>query len=156
VRLQVREDPYHAATILILPAPSATDVWSRLLALGPPVGLSIGGHFAEEALRIQRGCPAFGREISPFTPVATVGAFLSPLQDLGFGGEDPIMAGGLRIGTVTSRLRLPDWPATLALGLIDFSRWRGEALQMVTGGRTWPLVPRETDWEIDLRGIQDA
>jgi glycine/D-amino acid oxidase-like deaminating enzyme/glycine cleavage system aminomethyltransferase T len=150
-RIHVREDRCNASTVLTLAARSATEVWGRLRTLGRDADLSIGGHFAEEALRIERGTPAFGREITPFTHTVTLGAFSSPLTQLGFGGQEPILAGDRCIGKLTSWVRLPGWQSTLALGLIDFSQWRGEALQILSDGQRWPLMPRESAWEVEMR-----
>lgn len=58
-------DVVHGSTLLLLPAEGAAAVWSDLVAKGRSIGLCLGGHFAQEALRIARGVPGFGREATP-------------------------------------------------------------------------------------------
>ena len=55
--------------------------------------------------------------------------------------------GGLQAScSVTSRVRLPGWPMTLALALLDPGEWHGGPAELVAAGRRWQLVPRPTSW----------
>jgi hypothetical protein len=150
-RILVREDRCNGSTLLTLPASAAAGVLHRLQTGDYAVGPAAGGELTEEALRITRGRPRFGHEITPLSPSLTLGAFSSPLPTLGFGRGDPILAGERPIGVITSRLRLPGWTTTLMLGRVDFAGWRGEALEIFAEGHRWPLAARETQWEIDMR-----
>lgn len=166
------EDPLQDSTVITVASEFAADVWRRLCAAGKKCDLELGGHMAEEAVRIARGIPAFGREIGPATlisemqsaairlaPAGTradvphthraciVAAFTSPMPLLGFGAHDIILDEGRPVGELTSRVRLPGWEATLALGRLDATRWRGQSLQTVVGGATWPLAPRDSAWQ---------
>ena len=67
-----------------------------------------------------------------------------------FGSREVVLCRGAVVGELTSRVRLPGWPATLALGLLDPHRWQpglaGAELETVANGRRWPLALRETAW----------
>jgi 4-methylaminobutanoate oxidase (formaldehyde-forming) len=172
--IEAHVHPMNDSVVLIFPSELAGYVWRRLVPLSRDVGGLLGGHFAEEALRIARGIPAFGREISPATllgelcaesgtrgaagsalgedtlPTAVprthrariIAAFSCPLTSIGFGAHDVILEAGRTVGELTSRVRLPGWPATLALGLLDRERWNGGALSAVADGSVWPLEQR--------------
>ena len=71
-----------------------------------------------------------------------IAAFSCPLTSIGFGAHDVILEAGRTVGELTSRVRLPGWPATLALGLLDRERWNGGALSAVADGSVWPLEQR--------------
>jgi glycine/D-amino acid oxidase-like deaminating enzyme len=147
IPVDIHEDELNGSTLLTLPAPSAGYFWRRSIAAGWEHDLTLGGYFTQETLRIVRGVPAFGREISSHRSRGTriLAAFSSPMTELGFGGREIILADGRAVGELTSRIRLPGWPATLALGLLDPTRWgESESLEAVSGGRTWPLEPRHT------------
>ena len=172
VPLRIFEDPAFDSTLLLVPCDGASYVWRKLLASGTAVGLRVGGHFAQEAHRIDRGIPAFGREATPNRlatelgggfarasdgrrPAAAVpathrprrlAAFSIPIPASGFGGREVILQDGRAVGELTSRVRLPGWPVALALGLIDATRWRYDAAEVVADGRRWPLLPRTTAW----------
>ncbi len=168
VPVTVREDEVNARTVLIAAADGALQVWQCLIAVGKAFGLRVGGHFAQQVIRIARGVPGFGREATaarlvrelmpnlPAAPAAAdpprthrkrvLAAFSSPIPLLGFGSQEVILHDGRAVGELTSRVRLAGWPATLALGLLDPDSWSGEAVETVAGGRRWPLIPRATAW----------
>ena len=171
VPVAVCEDPVCDTTLAIIPANGAVHVWRRLLDLGETSGLRVGGHFAEEAIRIRRGVPGFGREATPARLIrqltspgsglvspskfraaprthkdCILAAFSSPLPLHGFGGREVVLRGERTAGELTSRVRLPDWPSTLALALMDPHEWHGEPVELVADGARWPLTPRTTDW----------
>jgi glycine/D-amino acid oxidase-like deaminating enzyme/glycine cleavage system aminomethyltransferase T len=179
--IDAREDFLNASTVLTIPTEFAADIWRRLVALGADLDAKIGGHFAEEALRIARGAPAFGREISPAMLVGEIhgdgpvhgspaaraspprthrarilATFSSPMALLGFGAHDVILDAGRPVGELTSRVRLPGWPTTLALGLLDPACWHGGAVAAVADGKIWPLEPRRTSWQAALIHIVRA
>jgi glycine/D-amino acid oxidase-like deaminating enzyme len=165
--ITVRDDHVSASTLLAVPSDRAVQLWCRLLEAGQAHGLRIGGHWAEEALRIRRGIPAFGREATPArmtgelqmlagpapgraiprTHVPRIlAAFAGTMPILGFGSREVVLLGNRPIGELTSRVRLPEWPTTLALALLDPAAWHGEAVEVVADGRRSPLLPRATDW----------
>ncbi len=65
---------------------------------------------------------------------------------LGFSAQEVILAEGRPVGELTSRARLPGWPAILALGLLDAERWHGEPVAVVASGQLWPPQTRLTHW----------
>ena len=156
---------------LTVPVEAAMGVWKSLQGSGREFGLRLGGHLAREAIRIRHGEPAFGREASPARLVEELGAyfavptglvpaavppkthrarrlvaFSTPLDTLGFGTGEVILEGGRTVGELTSRVRLPGWPATLALGLLNTNVPVSGVLVAVAAGRRWPLEPRITSW----------
>jgi 4-methylaminobutanoate oxidase (formaldehyde-forming) len=167
-QIDLSEDLDADSTMILIPAADAVRVWRALCALGKDFDLRVGGHLAEEAVRIARGVPAFGREISPAmlaveipgVPVAAraptrlpathrtyrLAAVSSPLALAGFGGRDVILERGRAVGEITSRVRLPGWESTLALARLDADLGHGLELQTVIAGGTWPLQPRESAW----------
>ena len=165
--VEAYEDATNDSAVLTLPSEVAAYFWRRLIPLCGDLRGRLGGHFAEEALRIAHGIPAFGREISPATLISeisdtacaagvgraavprthrarVIAPFSCPAASIGFGAHDVILEGGRTVGEITSRVRLPGWPATLALGLLDRERWKGGSLSAVTDGTVWPLEPRRT------------
>ena len=163
----VREDDIRKSTLLIAPSESAERLWQRLTDAGPEFGLRMGGHFAEEALRIRYGIPGFGREATPARQTFELQPKLHPVADrsvprthvprvlvgltgsmpvLGFGSGDVVLLKNRTIGELTSRVWLPKWPAALALALLDPNQWSGEAVEVIVEGRRWPMVPRSTHW----------
>ena len=171
IQLRVREDRASDSTLLLIPSEGAAYVWRRLLAAGPAHGLRVGGHFAQEALRILRGIPAFGQEATPArllrelaadrlprTEIAdlrpppnghaarVLAAFSCPKAIPGFSSREIVLLRDRVIGELTSRAWLPGWPATLALTLLDPALWHGEPAEFVADGRRWPLIPRTTPW----------
>lgn len=173
IEVRLREDAISESTLLLVPCDAAVYVWRRLIAAGRMHGLRVGGHFAQEAIRISRGIPAFGREATPARLMREIGADRSTTAPVGdsdgspappthaprvlaaFSGSMPLAGFGSRevillrdrvIGELTSRARLPGWPAALALALLDPADWHGETVDLVADGRRWPLVPRATRW----------
>ena len=176
VAVTVRDDPANDSTLLITPSEGAAVLWQNLLTVGKAFGLRVGGHWAQEAVRIQRGVPGFGREATPNRLAAELGgqmlaastairakaeptgnhrkrvmrAFSSPIPLLGFGAQEVVLQKGRTVGELTSRVRLPGWPAALVLALLDPDSWNGNAIETVAAGRRWPLVPRPTPWSARL------
>lgn len=172
VSVTVRDDPANDSTLLITPSAGASHLWQRLLAVGEAFGLRVGGHWAQEAVRIQRGIPGFGREATPNRLAAELGgqmlaastaqgaranpagthrkrvlrAFSTPVPSLGFGSQEVVLQKGRTVGELTSRVRLAGWPSALVLALLDPDSWNGNAVETVAAGRRWPLVPRPTPW----------
>jgi hypothetical protein len=73
-----------------------------------------------------------------------------------FGSREVVISAGTVVGELTSRVRLPGWTETLALALIDPLRWQQDApLQTVAGGKSWPLISRESSWN-ETRAVQHA
>jgi glycine cleavage system aminomethyltransferase T len=176
VPVSLHDDPANASTVLITAADGAAHLWQHLLAVGRAFGLRVGGHWAQEALRIDRGVPGFGREATPDRMAAELGtrmlaasvasraatspprthrkrvlrAFSSPMPLLGFGAQEVVLQGGCAVGELTSRVRLPGWPAALMLALLDPDSWNGNAVETVAGGRRWVLIPRPTAWATSI------
>jgi glycine/D-amino acid oxidase-like deaminating enzyme/glycine cleavage system aminomethyltransferase T len=175
VQIRVIADPIHASALLLLPADVAVYVWRRLLSTGTHGGLRVGGHYAQEALRIARGIPRFGQEATLGTRVAEIlgpdpeacsgaiaaathvapihrtprmfAAFSSPARLPGFGSRDSIIHGDRTVGEVTSRVWLPGWAETLLLAHLNAEPPSLASLEMVADGRRWPLLPRRTTWQ---------
>lgn len=192
VQVSVYEDPVSDSTLLLTTADGAAHLWHGLTSLGSAFGLRVGGHFAQEVIRINRGVPGFGREATPARLPAELGwpgrmvsaaaagagpaagsapaahtppaihrarrlvAFSSPIPLLGFGSQEVVLQQGRAVGELTSRIRLPGWPATLALGLLDPESWSGDAVETVAGGRRWPLIPRATAWSASRDTLSPA
>jgi len=176
VPVSLHEDPANASTVLITPGDGAARLWRHLTAVGGAFGLRVGGHWAQEALRIQRGVPGFGREATPDRVASELGAqmlavsapsraaaspprthrkrilraFSSPIPLPGFGTQEVVLQKGCAVGELTSRVRLPGWPAALVLALLDPDSWNGNAVETVAAGRRWPLIPRPTAWSTRL------
>ena len=171
-------DPDSDSTLVILRCESAQEIWKALMEHGARYGLRIGGHLAQEALRIRRGLPGFGTEATPARRAEEAGletiqapranahpenartctvpnthrprrilALSSPMPYEEFGSREILISRGEIVGELTSRVRLPGWPETLALALVDPGAWHeSQALETVVGGRHWPLHPRHTVW----------
>ncbi|MBS0421158.1 MAG: GcvT family protein [Proteobacteria bacterium] len=176
VSVTVRDDPANDSTLLITASKGAAVLWQNLLTVGKAFGLRVGGHWAQEAARIQRGVPGFGREATPNRLAAELGgqmlaasaagrakadpvgnhrkrvlrAFSSPIPLLGFGAQEVVLQKGRTVGELTSRVRLPGWSSALLLALLDPDSWNGNAIETVAAGRRWPLVPRPTPWSARL------
>jgi glycine/D-amino acid oxidase-like deaminating enzyme/glycine cleavage system aminomethyltransferase T len=176
VSVTVRDDPTNDSTLLITPSAGASLLWQTLLCVGEAFGLKVGGHWAQEAVRIQRGIPGFGREATPNRRVAELGgqmlaasaaaranvspagthrkrvlrAFSSPIPLVGFGAQEVVLQKGRTVGELTSRVRLAGWSSTLVLALLDPESWNGNSVETVAAGRRWPLVPRLTPWSARL------
>jgi glycine/D-amino acid oxidase-like deaminating enzyme len=163
------EDTLAGSTLVIVAPQFAAQLWRRLRDIGTQAGLRPGGHFAEEALRIARGAPAFAREIGSSTLTSDLAgvarpaeraaavprthrafaltAFASPLPLLGFGARDAILDRGRPVGEIVSRVRLPGWPAALALGRLETDRAATASLETLVAGKRWPLAPRASAWQ---------
>ncbi len=176
IELKIFRDTTNDSTLLLAPIDAAAQLWQHLLALGSRFGARCGGYFAQEALRIRRGVPGFGFEATPARQAQEVGlgergsspapplprthaprtlvALESPMPYDEFGSRDVVICRGEVIGELTSRVRLPGWPATFALGLLDPQRWqrqaKGAPLETVARGKRWPLMLRDTAWSADV------
>lgn len=167
-------DPLQASALVLVPAYGAACAWQHLMKIGTAEGLRIGGHFAQEALRVTRGIPSFGNEATPGTEVAQIfgvrfaaelsasahsksataagrgcralTAFSSPAHLPGFGTREAIVHGDRTVGEVTSRVWLPGWRDTLLLALLNAESAPLTSLEMVADGRRWPLTHRRTNW----------
>jgi len=174
--LEIFRDTVNDSTLLLAPCRGAAELWQKLLALGSQLGLRAGGYYVQEALRILRGVPGFGFEATPARQAHEIGfgvldssmspsppsthaarrlaAFESPMPYHEFGSREVVICRGAVVGELTSRVRLPGWPSTLALGLLDPQHWQrgmaGAELETVAGGRRWPLALRETTWTADV------
>jgi glycine/D-amino acid oxidase-like deaminating enzyme/glycine cleavage system aminomethyltransferase T len=177
VQTRVVDDPMQVSTLLLAPAHGAAYVWRRMLQVGGSVGLRIGGHYAQEALRVARGIPRFGAEATPGTEITQVfgtafgttwsapahrdgrstpavgrrelAVFSSPSGLPGFGAREAVVQGDRTVGEVTSRVWLPGWRETLLLALLSVESLSSTSLEMVAQGRRWPLTARSSNWLID-------
>jgi hypothetical protein len=154
--LSVREDALQDSTVVTCRRDSGALLWGRLRALGRTSGLLAGGHLVEQALRIARGVPEFGREITPATRIdeltgnrgaRRILAFAISIPRLGSFSRDVILLRGRAVGELTSRMRIPGWPNTFALGRLDVDCAPASAYETVVDGLTWPLVPRDSAWQ---------
>jgi 4-methylaminobutanoate oxidase (formaldehyde-forming) len=176
VAVSVRDDPNNDSTLLITASDGVTHLWQSLLSVGTTFGLQVGGHWAQEAIRIKRGVPGFGREATPNRLAAELGAqmlaasaaarvnaspagthrkrvlraFSSSIPSLGFGSQEVVLQKGRTVGELTSRVRLAGWSSALVLALLDPDSWNGNSVETVAAGRRWPLVPRLTPWSARL------
>ena len=85
---------------------------------------------------------------APITPRRLM-ALRGPMPYHEFGTREVLICRGDVVGGLSSRVRRPGWPGTLALVLIDPQRWQRGApgeIETVVGGRHWPLDLRETAW----------
>lgn len=128
------EDPLADSILLLVRVDRAIEVWESLLSIGSMLGLRAGGFFAEEALRVARGLPRFGRELTPGVRVRnvfpesskppqandrTLVALSSGALVAGFGSEEPVLHGQRIVGRVSSRVGLPNSSETLLLALLS-------------------------------------
>jgi glycine/D-amino acid oxidase-like deaminating enzyme/glycine cleavage system aminomethyltransferase T len=176
VAVNVRDDPVNESTLLITASDGVAHLWQNVLSVGKAFGLRIGGHWAQEAIRIQRGVPGFGREATPNRMASELGAqmlaasatgrastrppvnhrkrvlraFSSAIPLIGFGSQEVVLQKGRTVGELTSRVRLAGWPCALVLALLDPDSWNGNSVETVAAGRRWPLVPRPTPWSARL------
>ncbi|MBS0612100.1 MAG: GcvT family protein [Proteobacteria bacterium] len=156
------------SALLLISSELADTLWQHLLDRGTRHGLLVGGHLAQEALRVRRGLPGFGAEATPARLATELGfdavppptvpaprthqprrlvALSSSMPRIEFGSREIALGGEAVVGELCSRVRLPGWPETLALALIDPNRWDGaSSLHTVAAGRRWPLAPRHTLW----------
>ncbi|GAC1677883.1 MAG: FAD-dependent oxidoreductase [Steroidobacteraceae bacterium] len=174
--MAIFRDTVNDSALLLTPCGGAAELWQRLLSLGSRLGWRAGGYYVQEALRIAHGIPGFGYEATPARQAHELGfgmlnssmspsapsthaarklaAFESPMPYHEFGSREVLISRGAVVGELTSRVRLPGWPSTLALGLLDPQRWQpgmaGAELETVAGGRRWPLALRETAWTANV------
>jgi hypothetical protein len=146
--------------LLVSTAEAVNHWWPRLVGAGDDAGVDAGtaavaragGHYAQEALRIARGIPRHGQEVTPFSrEPATLAAFASPLGVAGFGSHEVVLAGNQAVGEITSRAWVCEWPATLSLALLHPEAAQEPHLEFVADGKRWPLTRRATRWEAMLR-----
>jgi glycine/D-amino acid oxidase-like deaminating enzyme len=141
-------DPAHDSYLLTSAVDAVGRLWLALRAGGTLSAPRLGGHFAEEALRIAHGIPRFGRETSAFRrEPAHLAAYASPSLP-GFGAREAIVCGDEVVGELTSRAAMPGWPATLSLALVRPEAATSAQLEFVAAGRRWPLTPRSTRWQV--------
>ena len=141
-------DPAHDSHLLTLAVDAVGRLWPALRGGGTATAPLLGGHFAEEALRIAHGIPRFGRETSAFRrEPAHLAAYASPSLP-GFGAREAIVCGDQVVGELTSRAAMPGWPATLSLALVRPEAATSAQLEFVAAGRRWPLTPRSTRWQV--------
>ena len=161
------------SSLLLVRSDCAGPLWQRLMQCGARHGLRIGGHLAQQALRLRKGLPGFGTEATPARLATELGwdapaaqrtvtvprthrprrllALSCSLPGHEFAARELLLIGDTVVGELTSRVRLPGWPETLALGLIDPDSWRaGAVLETVAQGRRWPLTVRHTAWSSPL------
>lgn len=108
---------------LYVPAEFAVGVYEDLMAAGEPLGVTRGGYYAIESLRLEKGYRAFGRELSPSeNPVEAGLLFACKLgTDIGFLGRDAVeraRAQGPRRKLVGFRVETPEpmlWGGELIL-----------------------------------------
>ncbi len=159
VQVQRFDDALLDSTLLAVPAEAAARVWEWIARAGSGHGLRLGGHFAEEALRVDLGVPSFGRELGvgirlrnafpgrsptqarPFD--RTLLALSSQVPVPGFGSEEPVLQGPRIVGRIGSRVSLPGWSATLFLAVME-DESIGEDLEVLVRGRRVPAVVRTT------------
>jgi hypothetical protein len=48
-------------------------------------------------------------------------------------------------------VRLPGWPAALALGRLETDRAATASLETLVAGKRWPLAPRASAWQSILQ-----
>jgi len=164
------EDAINASTVLTLGCESARAAWRSLAEHGLGSGLRTGGHFAEEAVRIARGVPAFARELGTSMRIAELEparehrpaparhrrlrltAFASTMPRLGFGERNVILDRGRVVGEITSCVRLPGWDTALALGRLRTEVETSAALETPASGKLWPLARRGSAWQRLVEG----
>lgn len=167
----IYEDALQRSMLLTMPGGVLGRLWPHLVSVGRELAMRPGGHFACEAMRIACGFPAFGREATPARLVAeliyggragasgdvapaprthrarVLAALSSSLPVMGFGGKEAIVLREMTVGELTSRVRLPGWPAALMLGLVEPGVWEERDLELVCEGGKWPLVRRTSEWQ---------
>ncbi|GAA4408338.1 FAD-dependent oxidoreductase [Fodinibacter luteus] len=77
---------------LLVPTELAANVWDRVVAAGPDLGLRLAGYYAINALRLDKGYRAFGAELGPDrTPVEAGLTFTCDLAgERGFVGREAV------------------------------------------------------------------
>ncbi|HEX2321173.1 MAG TPA: FAD-dependent oxidoreductase [Streptosporangiaceae bacterium] len=122
---------------LCSPMEFAVGVYEDLMAAGADLGVTNGGYYAIESLRLEKGYRAFGRELTPdYNPVEAGLLFACKLKtDIGFLGRDAVekaRAAGPRQRLVSLVLDDPEvmmWGGELLLrdgaaaGLVTSAAW---------------------------------
>lgn len=133
---------------LIVPAEAALDLWTRLYSLGKEHGLAAAGLGARDTLRLEAAMPLYGHELSEqINPIQAGLDFAVNLKDREFVGRAaiaklkgdpalpkrvglellskrvprehyPILAGGQRVGEVTSGTFSPTLQKPIAMGYV--------------------------------------
>ena len=77
---------------LYVPTEFAVGVYEDLMSTGADLGVGNGGYYAIDALRLEKGYRAFGRDLTPdYTPVEAGLLFTCKLKtDIGFLGRDAV------------------------------------------------------------------
>jgi len=113
----------------VVPAEAAVAAYDTLVAAGADYGLRHAGHLAAEALRLEAGLPASGRDVSPAVSLTEAG--LAPgapgprLHTLALGdgairpaGGEPVLRDGAAIGIVSSAVFVPGLGRALVMALL--------------------------------------
>ena len=121
--------PLSGAWRLVAPAEAAVAAYDTLVAVGAEFGLRHAGHLAAEALRLEAGRPAAGRDMSPAVTLAEAG--LAPgapdrrLHTLALAngairpaGGEPILRDGAPIGIASSAVFVPGLGRALVMALL--------------------------------------
>src|SRR5262249_46055956 len=152
------EDSLLNASVILLPAEYACYVWERMQQLGEAFGLRVGGHFAREALRVQRPAPRFGSELTPWVTLQPTdhGSRLLALSTrdpvVGFGSGDLVLAGSEVVGRTSSRAGVVGASAHM-LAFVQGTVQDVE-LEVLIGRRRWPVTSRAARWPIAVAGPQ--
>ncbi len=131
---------------LYVPAEFAVGVYEDLLAAGSDLGVGVGGYYAIESMRLEKGYRAFGRELTPdHGPVEAGLLFACKLKTeidfLGRAAVDKVRAEGPRRRLVSFRVTDPDsmmWGGELVLrdgvaaGQVTSAAW-GETVGSCVG-----------------------
>ncbi|TAK53260.1 MAG: FAD-dependent oxidoreductase [Gammaproteobacteria bacterium] len=147
-----------AVDALLVPKGMALELARQLESLAVPWG----GHFAEEANRIRRGRPAFGRELSAFTDVPAAdfrcfsGRAVGPANpghravmgtidcDPGLdSGLEPVFSSELPVGWLTSAAWIRSQGSSVVMARVAAAH-AGARLQVLVGDELVPLRPRES------------
>jgi 4-methylaminobutanoate oxidase (formaldehyde-forming) len=159
---------------LYVPTEFAVGVHEDLLSAGADLGVVNGGYYAIDALRLEKGYRAFGRELTPdYTPVDAGLLFACKLRtDVDFLGRAALeraRAEGARRKLVSFSLRSPDvmmWAGELVLrdgrpaGQVTSAAWGATVGTCVGLAYLWDPDggPVDADWvrqasyEVDVGG----
>ena len=161
VLVEAYEDSLLGVSALLLPADCACYVWERMLELSAGFGLRVGGHFAREALRVQRRVPRFGTELTPWVSLRPTErrprllALTTRDPVVGFGSGDLVIAGGEVVGRTTSRAGLARESSAHMLALVEATTQDAE-LEVLIGRRRLPVAARAVErWPIVVAPHQE-
>jgi 4-methylaminobutanoate oxidase (formaldehyde-forming) len=133
----------------------AAYVFEALREAGAPSGLRLAGTKAVDALRIENGIPAFGKEIDGRTTLAELGLFMPPAGEAAGRflkrffvagsaylpkGREGVLAGERRVGSVTSAAYSPLAAGSFILAFVDGGFANATGLQMETRDGKIPIV----------------